>query len=318
MKLLNIFFSILFLAITFQISFSQDLDVNGNWFKEIKGVDDFLTSYDFKKYTKTDVINAKERFLLITRFLPDNEWEGIYTSNTEIGNNELHWNAEDGFVYYSVYHTLGSLDYGKTQNKSDSVKLISEKSSVIGRKSLFSNNLIKVKIRERHYLVPENRLKDFAERAVGLNTNLSDFIGYYWFKLNESGLEISGLPVFPPKYKNYLRFSINIKITHIGNRQIYQEKLDDGTINREEIHRFVTLSAGKNKNIKKGMNFFVEDLCEWVEITKVFPKTSTGKIVRLLDENSENCFDSAGGGGQIIPCKEIKTGMKVKTKAHYF
>lgn len=62
------------------------------------------------------------------------------------------------------------------------------------------------------------------------------------------------------------------------------------------------------------MNFFVEDLGEWIEITKVSLNSSVGKIRRGLDEKREYCLDSEGGQGQIIPCKEVKVGMTVKTK----
>jgi hypothetical protein len=78
------------------------------------------------------------------------------------------------------------------------------------------------------------------------------------------------------------------------------------------------LNAGKNKNIKIGMNFFVEDLGEWIQITKVFQKSSIGFIRRDFDENKqEQCRDSERGSGQITPCKEIKIGMKAKTKGSF-
>ena len=63
------------------------------------------------------------------------------------------------------------------------------------------------------------------------------------------------------------------------------------------------------------MNFYVADLGEWIEITEVSANKSIGKFRRSLDEdNQEQCFDLEGGQGQIIPCQEIKIGMKAKTK----
>jgi hypothetical protein len=303
------FFSLaLVLLFTFQNSLSQKIDVSGNWYKEIKGIDDVYTRYDFKKYTISDVAEAKKRFQLITRSLANDEWEGVYTGSMELGSDELHWNT-NGFVFFAVYHTLSALDFGDSKINPDSVELISRKSSF----KRISDNLIKVRIGKKHYLVPENRLQDFAERAVGLSTDISDFT-YYWSKLNEVDIEDVGSPVLPPKYKNYLRFPINTTITQVGKRQIHQNKFDDGTINYEEIYRFVILGAGNNKGIKRGMNFFVEDLGEWIEITKVLSSSSLGKIRRSFYEKEETCLDDVGGSGQTIPCKEIKTGMKAKTK----
>jgi hypothetical protein len=63
------------------------------------------------------------------------------------------------------------------------------------------------------------------------------------------------------------------------------------------------------------MNFFVEDLNEWIEITEVLPNSSIGKIIRGFDENGkENCRELEQGQGIGTPCKEIKIGMKVRTK----
>ena len=63
------------------------------------------------------------------------------------------------------------------------------------------------------------------------------------------------------------------------------------------------------------MNFFVEELGEWIEITKILQTKSIGIIRRDFDENKkEQCFDSESGSGNIVPCKEIRVGMKSKTK----
>lgn len=64
------------------------------------------------------------------------------------------------------------------------------------------------------------------------------------------------------------------------------------------------------------MNFFVEDLGEWIQIEKVLPNHSNGFIKRRFDDNkNEECFDSEGGSGSTIPCKKISVGLKVRTKA---
>lgn len=314
MKLQKVFLVLIVSIVSFQISFGQEIDFEGNWFREIKGYDDNNTRYEFKFYTKDDVVKAKRRFNLIKQFPFKDEWEGIYSSGTELGTAELRWSSAGGFVNYYFYHTLRSLDFGSAFDKTDSVELVSEKSPNSKRKSLFSTNLIKVKFGNRHFLVPENRLQDFTDRAVGLNTSLSDF-GYYLQKLDESENKVFGLPVLPEKYRRFLRFPIDTKITRIGNRQIHQDKFGDGTVNYEEMYRFVTLGAGKNKKIRIGMNFFVEDLSEWIEITKVLSNSSVGKIRRGFNEKKqEECFDEERGQGQIIPCKAIKVGMKGKTK----
>ncbi len=314
MKQLKSSFVLLILFVLFQVSFGQERDFPENWFRDIKGYDDFNTRYDYKFYTKEDVENAKKKFGLIENQPSKNVWEGIYTSNTELGTSQLYWSSADGFVYYYYYHTLRDLDFGKAVDKVDSVNLISEKSSAIKRKSIFSDNLIKIKFGDRHFLVPENRLQDFVKRAVGLEISLSDF-GYYLFKTDELENKVFGLPILPKEYRHLQCFPISTKIISIENRQLQQDKFDDGAINYEEIYLFVKLGAGKDKKIEEGMNFFVEDAGEWIEITKVLPKTSIGKFRRSLDEErKEKCFNLEKGQGFIIPCKIIKVGMTAKTK----
>ncbi|HEX8288082.1 MAG TPA: hypothetical protein VF556_08805 [Pyrinomonadaceae bacterium] len=50
------------------------------------------------------------------------------------------------------------------------------------------------------------------------------------------------------------------------------------------IYYPTTPNAGKNKNIKIRVNFFVEDLSEWIEITKVFQTKSIVFIKRDFDK----------------------------------
>ena len=314
MKILRILFIILFLSISFFPTFAQEIDFEGNWFREIGREDDYYTRFDFRNYTKEDVIGAKKRFLLIKQNSFRNEWEGVYENGTESGASEFHWNSAGGFVNFDVYHTLRNLDFGSAFDEADSIMFVSEKSKVIKRNSIFSTRLVKVKLADRHFLVPENRLLDFTERAVGISTELSDF-GYYLYKLDEIENEVSGLPVLPKKYRNFLRSPIITKIVEVGERKIHQNKFDDGTLNYEEIFRFVTLGAGKNKNVKVGMNFFVEDLGEWVEITKVIRNTSVGRLRRDFGENGEEiCRELELGQGIGTACITPKVGMKAKTK----
>lgn len=313
--ILKIIFGLTVLFASLINCFGQEIDFEeSNWFKEIIGVDDYYTRFDFNSYSKEDVVRAKKRFNLIEQSLSKTEWEGTYSYGTEVGETALHWSARGGFVIYRVYHTLSSLDYGSAFNKDDTVNLVSEKSPANKRKSYFSTNLVKIKFGDKHYLVPQKRVQDFAERAVGLNTELSDF-NYYLWKRDESEYEIFGLPILPEKFKQFLRLPVETKIIKIGNRELYQDKFSDGTVNYEEIYYHIVLGAGKNKKIKPAMNFFIEDLGEWVEITKVSAKSSTGKIKRGLNKNrQEECRDSEGGQGQIVLCRKIKLGMNAKTK----
>lgn len=326
MKLTKTFLTFfIFLAVS-QIFFAQEYERESNWIGEITG--DYCggyqdLTYNYKTFTKQDVIKAKEKLKFIKQVEARNEWEGVYSRGTAIGDSRLIWNSSGGFINFYCYHNLDFLNYGKTEESLNFVELISEKplNSKPDKKQIAEARikLIKVIFGKRHYLVPENHLKNFCERAVGLSTDLQDY-SYYWMKVEDSEKEVFGLPVLPEEYKHLLRHPVEVLVIGFENKKIVRHKFNDGTINYSEIHYPVTLNAGKNKRIKLGMNFLIQDTGEWIEITKVFQKTSVGIIRRYFSENNqEECRDSEQGQGQIILCKEMKAGMKARTKlSEYF
>lgn len=131
MKIKNFISVLIILLFISQIIFGQETYENRNWYKDTKGFDNFYSGYEFgRRYTKENVEEAVSKYHFIKSFtLTDDEWEGIYTSDSMLGYLELFWNSEGGFVKSYVYHTLSSLDYGDVKNKKDSVELISQKNS---------------------------------------------------------------------------------------------------------------------------------------------------------------------------------------------
>lgn len=291
----------------------QEFDEESNWYKEIGRDDDYYTRFDFNRYTKADVLNAKQRYKTISSNITKGDWYGIYSSGVEIGSNELHWNPFGGFVYFYVYHTLGSLDYGSIVEDADSLVMHSEKTDQKSSQKYLKNRLIKVVFGEARFLVPEKRLSDFLERAAGLSTSISDY-GYYWQKDVEKEPKLFGVPIVPEKYRKLVRSPIKSKITGIGRRVVHQNKFDDGTVNYEEVYRYLTLHAGSKQGLRVGMNLYADQLGEWVEVTDVRANGSTGRIRRGFHDGKEECLDEELGQGMQIPCKQVKVGAHVRTK----
>ncbi len=315
MRLTKISIICLILLSISSVCFGQEIVEDENWLKGLGGEADYLPYilYQYKTFTKEDVTKGKQRLKSIRQFAPKNEWEGIYYQETGIGDSKLIWNLEGGFFNLYFYHELKRFDYGRVNDSPSFIELVSEKTLISNpaKKQSAKTKLIRVKIGEKHFLVPETRLQDFCDRAAGLSTDLQDFY-YYWTKEEDMRKEVFGLPVLRSEYRHFLRYPIEAEINRVGNKKIKRSEI---IINSEEIHYPIILNAGKNKNLKKDMNFFVEDLGEWIQITKVFQTNSIGFIRRDFDENKqEQCFDSEGGMGDIITCKEIKIGMKANTK----
>jgi len=298
--------------------FGQEIVEDENWLKGFGTEADYLPSliYPFTNFTKEDLSKGKQRLKIVRLSASKNEWEGTYYSNTEIGDSKLIWNSEGGFFDFYFYHYLKRFNYGTVNNSLSVVELVSEKPLITAsrKNQLTRTRLIKVKVGEKHFLIPENRLLDFCERVVGRSTDLQDF-SYYKMKQEDMEKKVFGLPRLPSEYKHFLRYPIEAKINNVGKKKIIPNEQSTAEFNFNNIHYPVTLNAGKNKKIKIKMNFFVEELGEWIEITKILQTKSIGIIRRGFDENKkEQCFDNEGGSGQIVPCKEIRVGMKSKTK----
>lgn len=316
---MKILLTIFLLILAFQFSFGQELKEGEYWDSRHQGK---TWVGEYNNFTKEDVIKGNKILSLIKHSSPKDEWEGSYSSNHDgLGEELLFWNLENGFVKYYFYHSLKNLSFGSAKNNEDSIVLTYEKLPRPSKnKSLFSSTLVKVKFNNKHYLITESNLKSFLEDIAGVfPRNASPYYYSLWIKMDDFEKEASGEPQIPAKYKYLLRSPIETKIIKVGKRNIHQEKLEDGTVTNEEIYYFVTLSDGKNKRIKVGMEFFVEDLGEWVEIIKVTQNSSIGKIKRSYYDKIEECWDDRGGSGTPFPCKNFKNKMTAKTKrGEYF
>lgn len=294
--------------------FGQDIVEDENWLKGLGTEADSLPFLVYlSKFSKEDLTRGKQRLGAVQKSSPNGEWEGRYFGNTPIGDSKLLWNAEGGFFNLYFYHDLRRFDFGVVKDSDSFVEFISEKITNSGKR-ISVEKLIKVKVGEIRFLVPEIRLQHFCNEIAGLSTRFGDF-HYHWTKEEDMQKKVWGLPILPSKYKHFLRYPVEATIVSVGGKKVIPNKQSTKEYNFDDIHYLVTLNAGKNKNVKTKMNFFVEDLGEWIEIARVFQTKSIGFIRRDFDENNkEQCRDGEGGSGQIIPCREIKVGMKSKTK----
>ena len=313
-KVITVFLSSLLFA---SLCVGQEITEDENWLKGFRTEADYLPTllyWEPKRFTPEDLRNGKRRLNIIRQYTPRNEWEGLYYANTGIGDNKLTWNIEGGFFSFYFYHTLKSLNFGTVKDSAGFVELEYEKPPFSQKSKKSKTKLIKVLIDETHFLVPENRLRDFCGRAAGLGTDLGDF-DYYWIKEEDMQKKRGELPVLPPAYKKFLRYPIEARIIGIGKKKIVPNEQSTKEYNFDDIHYPVTLNAGKDKKLKKDMNFFVKDLGEWIQLTQVFQTRSVGFIRRDFDENGrEQCRDSQGGSGQLIPCSNPKVGMIAITR----
>ena len=322
MQILKLFILLIILIIPNTISAQEVSEIQEDkyWMSDIIGIycKGSGITYNFNNYSKEDVQKAKSKYQSIKNESQISEWEGLYYYPfTAVGDRKLFWSSNNGYFSFYCYHKMDYIDYGNVLNSSDFIKLSSDKDPA---KNVKKSKLIKIKFGDKHFLVYEEYIKSFLEAAAGLNkrelsdsrySNLFD----YWKKEKDIEAEVFGQPIVPEMYKKWIKVPIKTEIIKIGERKTIPSERSNEKYNFDDIHYLVTLNSGKNKDIKVGMDFFVKEMNEWIQITKVLEKSSIGYFRRDFNsDGKEQCWDDRGGSGYLITCKEIKIGMKAVTK----
>lgn len=312
----------LFLLISaFQISFGQKYEYDDdNWLGEMGYPTERLTHiYPNKIYTKEDVSKAKAKFSLIKNSTLNDEWEGFYRRWEDLSQIGLIWQKESGFVQYYIYTCaieLRGVWFGNTITTSDKVKLNYEKPLHYfypKKKVINQENLIKVKIGEKLFLVPENRLREFCEYVAGLRQYFeSEIQGSYWWKVSNTQEESNELPTLPQKYSHFLVQPVKGQIIKVGKRTIQRSKNWEGKIEVDGIRYSITLNVGSRDKVRENVEFYIPEINETAIIEKVFSNSSIASILREVDEtNNDKCLNT---DNKKIECPKISVGMLVKTR----
>jgi hypothetical protein len=315
------FFLVLLILFAFvSISFGQSSDETqpaGNWlWTDYKIFPDSRLYHRYDRYSKEDIVKFREKLDLLKDAAFKDEWEGIYSVAYEqmVDFSQFRWRKDAGFLSFNVYTCLPELrfvNYGKVVDTTDYIQILPEYAENSPRKQT-ATKFIKVKWGEYRFLVEESSFSAFAEKAVGIyvrpenpdDENYDKWVNH-WVK-GDFEKPYAGLPEFPEKYKEFQRLPIEAKIIAAGKR----------IVEENGVSYTVTISAGKNKAVKKGMTFDVPEIENTVEITEVNGSTAVGIINRSIDENkTDECF---GDNYNRIVCPKIKSGLKVKTQVGSF
>ncbi len=176
------------------------------------------------------------------------------------------------------------------------------------------NTFVKVKVGEMHFLVAENSIKKFCEYIAGRFQYYDDDIEY-WSKVEGRKKHANALVVLPEKYRHLAASFVNAKITAIGKTRIKLSKDEQDNIETGEFYHFITINAGKDQNLKKGMNLYIPELDEVATVEIVQPKSSIVKVSReFYGTKDERCWND---NNNQIQCPEIRVGMLVITKSPF-
>ena len=304
---------------------AQSLDEDSNWYKEIGRGDYYYSHFDFTRYSKKEIQSAKSKYLQIMADPLQDEWAGSYTRETVLGRANLTW-SQRGFVYDYIYHTLANIEYGRVVLRGDSVFLVSERSPVGKRMRFPEGELIRVKFGERHLMVPQSELNDFALAAAGRgiparvsNEAVYTEDGAVWEKVDDHNKSLAGGLTLPARYAHLVRQPIETKLLSSGKLRIVRKTSSNFALMSGDRVRLLTLSSGSRNGVRVGMSFWIDALEERVEILSVGPTRSVARLVRRFIDGKEFCRNDEGPDlTEPFPCREPKVGMRVRTKTAYF
>lgn len=299
-----IFFATLFLTLA---SHAQEIFEDENWFYmggQYSGAP-FVT-YQLKTFTMNDVALAKERLKTIRSSGFGGEWDGVYSRFVGIGDNQMAWNSRSGYFEFYYYHEMKMLDFGNIVETNDGVWFGSARKGGAGR------FLVKVRFGERRHLVLLQDLPKFCRLAAGIEPWGGDHWIADWQNDADQEKPVSGLPIVAPRFAEFVRSPIKAKIVSIGGK--FPARAYDGKISMDRFRIRVRIDAGSNRGVKRGMNFFVDQLGEWIAIESVSRTRSVGYLERSIEDNKIECWDQELGSGMPIPCKKPRIGLPVRTK----
>lgn len=319
---MKILLTLFLFILAFQISFGQksyEISDENNTYKHSKIYQGQNLYTEFNKYSKNDLITFSEKLEALSKSKQIG-WEDFYSGdNDEVGLAALIWSKESGFVSYYVYTcqpSIRSVNFGNIKETSDTIELIPEIDKSSPRKNQSPTKYVKVKWSDRKYLVEENSLLPFAEKAAGIyvepsidENSIPNRWANYWVS-GEIGKDLIGLPVFPSSYKKFERKPIYSRILSVGKRTVEEKELGNAWFSESAWYE-LKIDGGMNRGIKKGMEFYCPKLENIVYIVKSNPNSSTGLVQVDIDENKKDkCTDDKGNAKN---CPKIQSGYQIET-----
>jgi hypothetical protein len=295
---------------------SAQLNEDGRWKSDSYNVP---VELNYNSYSESDFANTLTKLenLKSKDSSSVDVWAGNYSPvySGEVNVEALRWSPEIGFVYLNFYTCLPELrglDYGSVVATPDYVLLTSQSSKLNGQATKY----LRVKWGERHYLVPEKEVAKFYRFVAGYGWKKDEYV-IFDFLLKNDDIEkpIAGMPIFPRGYERFVKKPIEATITKVLRREIKTEQSYDGSP-AYESHTFVRLNVGSLDGIGRGMTFNIvesEDY-EKVDIVQIGKHSSTGVLVRSLDENKQETFKN-WQTNELKSYPSVTVGWKLSTRS---
>jgi hypothetical protein len=197
----------------------------------------------------------RERIQAEAAALPDHPWAGEYYLGDGLGNNVRVALAPSAGCLFERRGCLGLYDrnYGAVTEIKGTIRLSFKLKNVREGSQGIAEEFVPVAWGERHYMIPADDLLGFCNDVNSGIEPREGPLGSYLLRYGDEKKTVSGFPILPKKYQQYLLtepitaqiISINAVSTRTsGAKWRYKDTT-------------VTLDGGKNKGLWEGMTMHV-------------------------------------------------------------
>ncbi len=265
-------------------------------------------------------------------------WAGDYSVGGDTHGSYLRLAPRGGFVLMKINKCAAHVEdfsYGKASVTATRIQLIPErpfrppdpKEHAHGRQHA-DHDFVPVTFRGDRLLIAESEMPDFGDYLAGLGkfnehafiygADFSPF--FHQMREGERATGAADTPVavvVPPGYERFLKRPITGRIVSVGERRVrsdYEYDFPSGGSEWYDVAAVtrVMVNVGTTHGAKVGLQLKVVDSDETVKLTRVGKTSSTGIIIRVLDENRrETYYDHDAEREQTYP--PVAAGWELTT-----
>ena len=242
----------------------------------------------FSEEAEATATQLMERIEAEIAAAPNHPWAGLYRKGDGLSVNVSLWLAPNAGYVFEWYGCLGLYDrnYGGVAESNGVIRLsftFANERKGIG----IADEFIPVAWGERLYLIPPDKMVKFCNDFNSGSMNLPPIRGHGLHLLRADGKakEGSGLPEVPEAWRScVLAEPITAAITEVG-----ETTRRPSTQDWEFVDIAVTVDAGKDKGVFKGMELYVvkPKTMTPLTVTEVGDTTSQAVLTRIGKDGSK-------------------------------
>lgn len=279
-------------------------------------------SFDSKHYAEEQAAAARDLWERIGANKDEgrDSFAGDYLIDMSVRLHALRWSAGVGFVFFNVNTCMAMvdvLDYGEVVSDTPEHVVFASK---LRPGAPDKRKYVKVRWGARRYLIDEHAVAHFCDYVAGVGVYngreaVAEFGEDFLSHSADGDQPTAVLPTVPAEYRELVRRPIDAAITKVGKLYVEVNPEDEWW---DESVTPVTVNAGSNHGLKRGMKIHILDSDEYdesVEVTRVGKTSARGIVVRTVRKRpgvKVNEWDD----GKDLPVQPVAVGWRLTTGLH--